>query len=192
MTMNHNFPPLPAALAALLLLALPACSNEGATEPSGMEETNDTLAAAIADADGMSTVAKALDDSGLSQVFDGAGSYTLFAPNDAAFDALGETGDALRQPDQRAAMAAVLRDHIVAGYLTPDDIKTAIDAQGGRAVEVETMGDHKLMFSLAGEDIKVTGEDGTSALLTGASVRASNGVAIALDTVLKRFDAPQA
>jgi uncharacterized surface protein with fasciclin (FAS1) repeats len=89
-------------------------------------------------------------------------------------------------------MAAVLRDHIVAGYLTPDDIKTAIDAQGGRAVEVETMGDHKLMFSLAGEDIKVTGEDGTSALLTGASVRASNGVAIALDTVLKRFDAPQA
>lgn len=183
---------LRAVPAALALLSLSACSSGEDAEPAEVEAGDETLATAIADADDMRTVASALGDTGLAQVFDGAGSYTLFAPNDAAFDALGEAGQSLREPGQRAALAAILRDHIVPGYLTLDDIETALEAQGGRAVEVETMGDRTLVFSRANDGIKVTGEDGTSAMLTGASVRASNGVAIALDGVLKRLDAPPA
>ena len=180
-----------AAFAALALLAVPACSADETADQAAAESepTDDTLAAAISDADGLTVVASALGDSGLAQVFDGAGSYTIFAPNDAAFEALGETGAALREPGQSAAMAAVLRDHIVPGYLTPADIESAIEAQGG-AVKVETMGDHALTFSRADDGIRVTSEDGSAAMLTGNALKARNGVAIALDGVLKKVDAP--
>ena len=180
-----------AAFAALALLAVPACSADETADQAAAESepTDDTLAAAISDADGLTGVASALGDSGLAQVFDGAGSYTIFAPNDAAFEALGETGAALREPGQSAAMAAVLRDHIVPGYLTPADIESAIEAQGG-AVKVETMGDHALTFTRADDGIRVTSEDGSAAMLTGNALKARNGVAIALDGVLKKVDAP--
>ena len=180
-----------AAFAALALLAVPACSADETADQTDAESepTDDTLAAAISDADGLTVVASALGDSGLAQVFDGAGSYTIFAPNDAAFEALGETGAALREPGQSAAMAAVLRDHIVPGYLTPADIESAIEAQGG-AVKVETMGDHALTFTRADDGIRVTSEDGSAAMLTGNALKARNGVAIALDGVLKKVDAP--
>lgn len=180
-----------AAFAALALLAVPACSADETADQAAAESepTDDTLAAAISDADGLTVVASALGNSGLAQVFDGAGSYTIFAPNDAAFEALGETGAALREPGQSAAMAAVLRDHIVPGYLTPADIESAIEAQGG-AVKVETMGDHALTFTRADDGIRVTSEDGSNAMLTGDALKARNGVAIALDGVLKKVDAP--
>ena len=180
-----------AAFAALALLAVPACSADETADQAAAESepTDDTLAAAISDADGLTVVASALGNSGLAQVFDGAGSYTIFAPNDAAFEALGETGAALREPGQSAAMAAVLRDHIVPGYLTPADIESAIEAQGG-AVKVETMGDHALTFTRVDDGIRVTSEDGSAAMLTGDALKARNGVAIALDGVLKKVDAP--
>jgi uncharacterized surface protein with fasciclin (FAS1) repeats len=182
---------LACCLSALALLALPACSADEDADPAAAEPSDETLAEAISEAGDLSTVASALGETGLAEVFDGAGSYTLFAPDDAAFEALGEPGEALRQPEQRAAMVAVLRDHIVAGYLTPEDIDTALETQGG-SVEVETMGDHTLTFSRADGGIRVTSENGASAMLSGEAVRAGNGVAIPLDGVLKTFEAPAA
>lgn len=187
---RHGRPAL-ASLTALALLALPACSKEEGNETVAAEPGEETLAEAISDADGLNTVASALGDTGLADVFEGTGSYTLFAPNDAAFEALGDVGTALREPDQRAALAAVLRDHIVPGYLTPDDIETALKSQRGSVV-VETMGDQALTFSHADGGIRVTGENGASAMLAGDAVRAGNGVAIPLDGVLKDLAAPGA
>lgn len=40
--------------------------------------------------------------------------YTIVAPQDAAFDAMGGTGTELRKPEQRAAKVAILSDHLVA------------------------------------------------------------------------------
>lgn len=178
-----------AAFAALSFVSVSACSAEGGSQDQSTAEPSvETLAEALSDADDLSTVASALGDSGLVQVFDGAGSYTIFAPDDAAFEALGDAGAALREPGQSAAMAAVLRDHIVPGYLTPADIEAALEAQDG-SVKVETMGDHSLTFTRADDGIKVTGEDGSSAMLTGTALQASNGVAITLDGVLKKVDA---
>ena len=107
----------------------------------------------------------------------------------AAFAALGETGEALTEPDQRAAMAAILRDHIVPGYLTPADIEAAIEAQGG-TVQAETMGEQTVRFTRDGDGVRVTSEDGSTAMIAGEALRASNGVAIPLDGVLKSFSPP--
>ncbi len=178
-----------AALAALSLFALGACNSaeESQSDEPELTGASDTLAGAISADSSLSTVSDALGETGLAQVFDGAGSYTLLAPNDAAFDALGEVGDDLRDPAQKAVLAAILRDHVLPGYMTPKDIASAIDAKGG-SVDVKTMGNHTLTFSKSGDTITVTGEDGSHAEIAGEAVTASNGVAIPLNAVLKTFD----
>ena len=184
--------PLVAAYAAATL-TLGACADEAAEEQAEQtgeaEPSGDTLAEALSGAEGLGTVSEALRDVGLTQVFDGAGSYTILAPSDEAFAALGETGEALTEPDQRAAMAAILRDHIVPGYLTPADIEAAIEAQGG-TVQAETMGEQTVRFTRDGDGVRVTSEDGSTAMIAGEALRASNGVAIPLDGVLKSFSPP--
>ena len=180
------------ALAATAL-ALQGCSGEEADDSGDTAEVSEaTLASLVSDADGLSTVSGVLGEAGLSQVFDGAASYTLFAPQDSAFEALGDAGEELRSAEQRAAMVAILRDHIVPGYLTSDDIANAIEAADDGTVEMRTMGGHTLTFTSEGETITVTGEDGATAQFAGDALRASNGVAIPLDGVLKKFTAAPA
>ena len=176
------------AVAAAALVALGGCSNgTGNTAQAVATEPSDhTLAEAISSDGDLSTLAGALRDSGLSQIFDGAGSYTILAPTNEAFAKLGDAGKALTQQGDGAAMAAMLRGHIVPGYLTPTDIGSAIDAHGGQA-KIESMGNGELKFTREGDAIKVTAGDGSSAMISGAAVEASNGVAIPLDSVLKNL-----
>lgn len=191
MTVTDSRRRLMAALAAAsAAFMLPSCNSE--TKEAGekpAEPSSQTLAVMISDADGLSTVSGALGSAGLSQVFDGAASYTILAPRDAAFDALGEAGKALRTAGQRPAMVAILRDHIVPGYLTPDDIRKSIDLADDGKVRMRTMGDHILTFSREGKTITVANEDGATAHLAGNPLRASNGVAIPLDGLLKQVAA---
>lgn len=178
-----------AALAAASLLALAGCSNDSDTaknQPTASKPSGKSLTEAIAGTDDLSTLSGALRNTGLGEVFDGAGSYTILAPDDAAFAKLGDAGKPLTEPDNRAEMTAVLRDHIVPGYLTPADIETAIDAQHGVA-KVETMGGHELKFTRAGDQLQVANEDSSQAVVAGDAVKAGNGVAIPIDGVLKKL-----
>jgi uncharacterized surface protein with fasciclin (FAS1) repeats len=180
-----------ATVAALIMLPLAGCSDTGdktnGDKPVATASASDTLAAALAGQVDLSQLNDALKETGLSQVFDNGASYTIFAPTDAAFDKMGDKSKALMQPGQKAVLAAILRDHIVPGYLTPDDIGTAIDAQGGQ-VKVKTMGGHKLSFTREGKGYSVTAEDGSSALIAGDPVTAADGVAIPVDGVLKKVE----
>jgi uncharacterized surface protein with fasciclin (FAS1) repeats len=179
---------LAAALACTAVLALPGCKKaEPAAAPS-TQPSDKTLAAALAGTASLSIVSGALKDTGLAQVFDGAAPYTILAPTDGAFGKLGPAGTALRQPEQRAAMAALLRDHIVPGYLTPDDIVQALDRAAGNSVKMKTMGGPLLTFGQSGKIITVTLEDGSRADIDGPAVLAGNGVALPIDAVLKKLD----
>jgi uncharacterized surface protein with fasciclin (FAS1) repeats len=166
-------------------LALQGCSRDDAADETA-EASDETLAALITEADGLSTVAGVIGEAGLAQVFDGAASYTLLAPKDSAFEALGGAGEELRSPEERPAMVAILRDHIVPGYLTPQDIAKAVEAADDGSVEMRTMGDHVVTFTGEGDTITVTAEDGATARFAGEALRGSNGVTIPLDGVLRK------
>ena len=170
---------------AATALALQGCSGDDAAEDEAAEVSTETLASVIMEADGLSTVAGVLGEAGLAEVFDGAASYTLLAPQDAAFEALGQAGEELRSPEERPAMVAILRDHIVPGYLAPGDIANAVEAADDGSVEMRTMGGHVVTFTGEGETITVTAEDGATARFAGEALRGSNGVAIPLDGVLR-------
>ncbi|MEO6152204.1 MAG: fasciclin domain-containing protein [Croceibacterium sp.] len=181
---------LATSLAVATLLAGAACSksdkDSGSQSQTGAASEN-TLAAGLAHADDLSTVSGALKEAGLTQVFDGAAPYTILAPQNAAFDKLGAAGAELKKPEQRAAMVAILRDHIVPGYLTPRDISDAIQRAAGNGAKMKTMGGHVVTFTNSGATIIVTQEDGSSAKLIGEPVLAGNGVALPIDSILKKI-----
>ena len=180
----------PVAL-ALATTSLAACS-DGAGAPETTDESNvdGTLADAVGDVDDLSTVASALDDTGLDSVFDGPGAYTLFAPNDAAFAALGEEGSGLTSDEQRPILVALLRNHVVPGHLTPEAIKQAIKDRGGD-VDMRTLGDGTLTFADGAEGLVVSGGNGEQVQLAGTATATSNGVLIPIGGLLESLPEPQ-
>ncbi|HUQ14125.1 MAG TPA: fasciclin domain-containing protein [Novosphingobium sp.] len=177
-----------AALASAALVALPGCGKSSTADApeAASDASSATLAGAISGAAGLSTVASALKGSGLASVFDGAAPYTLLAPTDDAFGALGEAGATLKTPENSAAMAAILRGHILPGYVTMADLDAALDAAKGKAVKMTTMAGDELSFSRDGEELTVTAPDGSSAKVDGKPLTATNGVVIPIDAVLKK------
>ena len=180
-------------LAAAIALALAACSggDEAGEQAAQTEVSDETLATLVAGDAELVTASQGSEEAGLTQVFEGVAAYTFLAPTDEAFDKLGEASADLRTPEQRPAMAAILRDHIVPGYLTPDDIRNAIELSGDDSVQMRTTGGHVLTFTADGDAITVTAEDGATARLSGEALRARNGVAIPLDGVLKATNQTQ-
>jgi uncharacterized surface protein with fasciclin (FAS1) repeats len=167
-------------VAGVLLLAACSGGSDDADETAAKPST-ETLAAMVAQDDSLSAVSATLKDAGLAQVFDGTAAYTLLAPQDAAFADLGPAGASLRTPEQRPAMVAVLRDHIVPGYLTPADIRKAIELDPDGKVSMRTMAGHTLTFTSSDGTITATGEDGEAVRFAGDALLAANGVAIPVD-----------
>jgi len=182
--------PLAAAAALAMLAPLAACGSgeKDADEVAANADNADrTLAAAIGDAPGLTTVSGALSEAGLASVFDGPGSYTVLAPDDDAFARLGDTGKTLSEAEHRAELVAILRGHILPGHLTPDAIKKAIAAKKG-PVTMTTLADGTVTFAASGDAITVTGEDGAKATIDGEALVASNGVVLPIDGLVKKAE----
>ena len=148
-----------------------------------------TLTTAIAGAPGMTTVAAAIKRTGLATVFDGTAPYTVLVPQDDAFAELGDAANRLAMPENSAAMAAVIKAHVLPGYLTVADIDAALKAAHGNPVKMTTMADTVVSFARTGEALTVTAADGSSAKVSGSEVTAGNGVAIPVNKVLKKIPA---
>ena len=183
-------------LGALALVPLAGCGQSadtaGTATATAEKPSSATLTAALGDAAGMSTVAAALKGTGLNTVFDGTAPYTLLAPEDDAFGKLGDTAKMLTAPENGAAMAEVLKAHVLPGYMTVADIDAALTNAKGKPVKMTTMAGNQVTFARSGEALTVTAADGSTATVSGKEVTASNGVAIPVDAVLKKTPAPNA
>lgn len=174
---------------ALMLAAslglLAGCGEQGEGEtPVAAERdgVSGTVAAAVAESDEHRKLAAALADTQLAPVLDGTGDYTLLAPSDAAFDALGDKAAALASAEQRPLMIAVLRGHILPGHVTTEAIEAAIARKRG-PVEMRTMAGTTVTFAEAGEGLTVS-NGGDAATLAGETAAASNGSVLPIDKVL--------
>ena len=182
MTKNH----FAHVFAIVGLAALPACSDatdNNTTDGVTAGDVNQTLAAALGESDDLGTLTGAVANAGLNTVFDGAGSYTLLAPTDAAFEALGEDGKTLLSEDQKPILVGILREHVLPGHMQPEDIAAAIDKANG-SVTMTTLGGGEVTFTREGDALTVANAAGTTAAFTGTALAASNGVVIPIGTVL--------
>lgn len=182
---RHKLRPTLAAIAALSLVTLSACSEEPAASDdlTTQERTSQTVAAIVGERSDLSILSDELSDSGLSAIFDGQASYTVLAPLDTAFEGMEGGAELLSDETKGALVAAILREHMVPGALSPEAIREAIADNGG-PVTVRSFGEGDLNFALEGDKIVVTGPNGTKATMAGGALVGSNGVVIPIDGVL--------
>ena len=119
-----------------------------------------------------STLVAALKAADLVNTLAGEGPFTVFAPTNAAFDALPDgTVESLLEPENKTQLSAVLTYHVVPGAVYAGDVvelSSATTVQGG--------------------DVSITTEDGR-VMIDGAEViktdiEADNGVIHVIDAVL--------
>jgi uncharacterized surface protein with fasciclin (FAS1) repeats len=155
------------ALAALGTV-LAACGREPVTP-----EPTTTTVADVLEAEGFSTLLEAVSAAGLGDTLAGEGPFTVFAPTDAAFDALpeGVLAGLLADPE---ALSEVLSYHVLGAALDAEAITSAGDS---------------FQTTVQGAPVGVTvNDDGVMlnaiATVTQTDLEADNGVVHAIDAVL--------
>ncbi|HEY7767391.1 fasciclin domain-containing protein [Longimicrobium sp.] len=130
------------------------------------------------------TLVAAVKAAGLVETLASAGPFTVFAPVNAAFDALpAGTVATLLRPENKAALTGVLTYHVVPGRHTAADLMRMIQAGGGRAT-LNTAAGGTLTASMSGSNVVVRDAGGNAATVTIANVMQSNGVIHVVDRVL--------
>jgi len=166
-----------------LALAIPAFAANPIVGGAPMLPTKDIIDNAVNSKDHTTLVA-AVKAAGLVDTLKGKGTFTVFAPTNAAFDALpAGTVDTLLKPENKAKLTGILTYHVIAAK---DDAATLVAAikKGGGKAELKTVAGGSLSASLDGKDVILTDENGGKARVTQADVFQSNGVIHVVDKVL--------
>lgn len=134
-------------------------------------EVKDIVDIAAGSADHTTLVA-AVKAAELVETLKSAGPFTVFAPTNAAFDALpAGTVEGLLKPEKKADLTSVLTYHVVPGTLKAADLK-----------------DGQKLKTVQGAELTVTIKDGKvmidGAAVTAADLTASNGVIHVIDAVV--------
>ncbi|MBC7874686.1 MAG: fasciclin domain-containing protein [Ferruginibacter sp.] len=143
---------------------------------SKMVASKDIVDNAAGSADHTTLVA-AVKAAGLVETLKGTGPFTVFAPTNAAFNALpAGTVDKLLKPEMKGDLTKILTYHVVAGAFKSTDLK---DGQKLKTVQGE-----ELMIHYKDGKWMVHDAKGGMANITIADVISSNGVTYVIDAVL--------
>jgi uncharacterized surface protein with fasciclin (FAS1) repeats len=175
-------------LGAAALLALGACNKDqnsgngpapAQTKKAQKVAGTKTIAASLVPASRFMTAAKA---AGLDQTLAGPGPYTVFVPDDAAFNAA-PAGTFDATPQNRAKLTGVLTNLILQGTVLSDDIDKLIGRQNGKGV-LATISGGTLTATKEGGKIVLTDSTGHKATITKGDEQFTNGVVHHVDAVL--------
>ena len=121
------------------------------------------------------TLVAAVKAAGLVDTLKGAGPFTVFAPTNAAFDALpAGTVDTLLKPENKGQLTSVLTYHVVAGKVDAKTLLSQIEAGGGTATLTTVQGG-TLTAKAAGGGVQITDAKGGSARHCEVRCRSSTG-----------------
>jgi uncharacterized surface protein with fasciclin (FAS1) repeats len=168
------------------LLVVSACdknngsANKSPQTPAAQKAAGTkTIAAGLAPGGRFMAAAKA---AGLDQTLAGPGPYTVFVPDDSAFDQA-PAGTFDTNPQNRAQLTGVLTNLILPGTVMVVDIGKAIDNGKGKAV-LATMGGGTLTATRDGGKTVLTDAAGHKATITRGDEQFTNGVVHHVNAVL--------
>lgn len=167
------------ALATASILALSACGADDSSSdttvaaPDTTEMTTEpgtVVEVAQGNAD-FSTLVAAITAAGLGEALSAEGPFTVFAPTNAAFEALPEgLLEKLLLPENKEVLTKILTYHVVAAKVMAADVA---------AGDVETLEGSTIAITVDG-GVKING----SSTVTSTDIPASNGVIHVIDAVI--------
>ncbi len=153
-----------------------ATTTTGTTTATTADESSSvsgsTIYATLVDNGNFTTLVKALDQSGLDSVLNGANEFTLFAPTDAAFVALRNRfslteAQLLGLPE----LTDTLRYHVLSGAALSTGLSDGMAATTVQGKDVR--------FEVDGDAVKINGAN-----IIAADVETANGVIHVIDAVI--------
>jgi uncharacterized surface protein with fasciclin (FAS1) repeats len=175
-------------LSAAAIVAAPAIAHKGKDHHGhggAQAAATPTIVGAAAANPDFSTLVAAVQAAGLVDTLNGAGPFTVFAPTNAAFDALPSgTVQTLLRPENRDALAGVLTYHVVAGRVSAADVGRLIREGRGRAT-ITTVNGQTLTASRDNHgSIVLTDARGGRSVIRATDLNQSNGVIHVIDRVV--------
>ena len=134
--------------------------------------------------DSLSTLVAAVKAAGLVETLSGKGPFTVFAPNNAAFEKLpAGTVETLLKPENKEQLKSILTYHVLATK-APAAAAIKMVQDGGGSASVATVQGEELTFSLKGDSLMIEDSKGNMATVVAADLMQSNGVVHVIDAVL--------
>ena len=154
--------------------ALRCCADTTCTADTEAASADPNLVELAQSVDALSTLVAAVIQGGLVETLSGPGPFTVFAPTNDAFAALGQdTVNALLADHDR--LVDILTYHVVSGEVLSTDLSSGM--------RVDTVEGGQLVVRIKGGTVTIVGGS-SRARVVQADVQASNGVAHVIDTVL--------
>jgi uncharacterized surface protein with fasciclin (FAS1) repeats len=116
------------------------------------------------------TLVAAVQAAGLVDTLKGEGPFTVFAPTDDAFAALGATVDELLKPENKDKLVAILTYHVAPGKVMSSDLQ-----------------DDAMVATVQGSNVMIDLDNGAmvnDAKVVTADIETSNGVIHVIDKVI--------
>lgn len=141
------------------------------------QKTAGTIVVLASNTPQLSTLVAAVKAASLVDTLQGDGPFTVFAPTNAAFEALpAGTLDSLLKPENVETLKSILTYHVVAGKVMASDLS---DGQ-----EITTVQGGKLTVSITDGNVFLTDAKGNKVPVESADVNADNGVVHVIGGVL--------
>lgn len=145
-----------------------------------MVRTKDIVDNAV-NAKNVTTVVAAVQAAGLAETLKSPGPFTVFAPDNAAFEKLpAGTVDTLLKPESKATLTSILTYHVVAGTYTAADLSV----MAGKGEALTTVQGEKLTVVKEDNAIKLKDAKGNTISIVTADIISSNGVTHVVDSVM--------
>jgi len=167
------------ALTMSLLLTLPALM----IAQDNWDKQPDVVDIAIS-SEAHTTLVAAVKAADLVNTLKSDGPFTVFAPTNAAFEALPEgTVPTLLKPENKDKLTAILTYHVVPGKLDAAAVTKAIKAGNGMA-SVKTVQGGVLTAYTKDGNVYLKDENGNEAMVTAVDLEGSNGVVHVINKVV--------
>ncbi len=160
----------------------PAVDNVDGVTVGGakMVRTKDIVDNAV-NAKNVTTVVAAVKAAGLVDTLKSPGPFTVFAPNNGAFEALpAGTVDTLLKPESKDTLVSILTYHVVPGTYT----SAALKVMASKGETLKTVQGGTLSFVMEDDELKVVDAKGGKSSVETADVISSNGVTHVVKSVL--------
>lgn len=155
----------------------------GGTMGKMIEQTGPTIAAVASGNDNFKTLVAALGAAGLVETFDSFGEYTVFAPTDAAFDALPEGTVNSLVTNQKDKLKGILAYHVIPARISSGKLVQAIK-DNKNFLRMSTLGGQSLIATVQDGKVMLIDGNGNRSTVIITDVEASNGVIHAIDSVV--------